>query len=52
MGAVVTRLDMSAERRGAAGFDRPHDAAFNAPHMGTMGGPVRIPMAAEDIRHL
>ncbi len=50
--AVLANFDMSTERRGATGFDRPHDAAFNASHRGAMSSPVGSAMAAENVRHL
>lgn len=52
MRAVLTRLDMTAERCCPAGRDRGHDAAFHAAEMAVMGSRIGITMAAENIRHL
>jgi len=49
IGAGVTGLDMTAERRRATGFDRRHHAALDAPHLRAMGTPVRLAMMAEDV---
>jgi len=50
--AVLASFNMSTECRGAAGFDRLHDATFNTSHMGAMSSPVGSAMAAENVRHL
>nr|AJW29484.1 hypothetical protein pJE1_062 [Sphingomonas sp. JE1] len=52
MAAVVTSLDMAAERRGTAQLDRRHDAPFDAAKMPVMGKAVSRTVAAEYIRHL
>lgn len=45
-------LDMTAEFSGPAKLDRTHRAALDASEMADMSAPIRIAMAAEDIRHL
>ena len=52
VGAVLAALDMAAERRGAARFDRRHDAKLPAADMPDIGFTPRLAVAAEDIRHL
>ena len=43
---------MAAEFGGPAQLDRAHHAALDASEMAVMGLPIRLAMAAEDIRHL
>ena len=50
--AVVALLDMTAQRRRAAGFDRRHDAALALAQMAGMGLTVSGAVAAEHLRHL
>jgi hypothetical protein len=50
--AIDAPLDMAAQRRGAARRDGAHDAAFDTAHVGAMGLPIGLPVAAQDIRHL
>src|SRR3954452_182416 len=45
-------LDMAAQLCGPAQLDGAHRAALDAPKMAVMGTPIRLAMAAEDIRHL
>jgi len=48
----VALFDMAAERRGATGLDRGHDAPLGGRERGTGGGAIGLTVAAEDIRHL
>jgi hypothetical protein len=50
--AVGTVLDMPAQRRRPARFDRRHDTAFGAAEMGRVGLAERRAVVAEDVRHL
>ena len=50
--AVLALLDVTAERRRAAGLDRRHDAELAMAHMTSVSGTPRLAVAAEDIRHL
>src|ERR1700686_1342742 len=52
VGAILAALDMTAERRGAARFDRRHDAKLPGADMPGIGFAPRLAVAAEDIRHL
>jgi hypothetical protein len=50
--AVIALLDMSPERRGAAGLDGRHDAALVGQQPTALGGTESITVAAEYVRHL
>jgi hypothetical protein len=52
MEAIVARLDMPAERCGAAAFDRRHYPALDAAHMGAVHRPISVTVMAKDVRHL
>jgi len=52
VGAVLTALDMPAQRRRSAALDRRHDLELAEAHMAGMGRTPGRPAAAEDIRHL
>ena len=51
MTAVVTLLDVAAERGGAALLDGRHHAALRGRQSGSDLGPEGIAVAAEDFRH-
>ena len=50
--AILTSLDMTAQRCCPAELDRRHDATFHAAKMTVMDGAISMTMAAENIRHL
>jgi len=50
--AGAAALDMAAELGGPAQLDRAHGATFDASETAVMSVPIRIAMAAEDVRHL
>ncbi|CAH1696710.1 hypothetical protein CHELA1G11_60027 [Hyphomicrobiales bacterium] len=50
--AGAAAIDMAAEFGGPAQFDGAHHAALDASEMTVMNLPIRLAMAAEDIRHL
>ena len=52
MGAIVTLLNVSTERGGAATLDRAHDAALPATEGVSVLLAVGRPGLAEDVRHL
>jgi hypothetical protein len=52
MTAIVTLLDVSAERGGATTLDRAHDAALPAAEGISVLLAVGRPGLAEDVRHL
>ena len=43
---------MAAQFGSPAQLDGAHHAALDAPEMAVMGLPIRLAMAAEDVRHL
>jgi hypothetical protein len=49
MGAVLTALDMAAERRGPAGLDRRHHLQLGEARMTGVGLAPRRPMGAKDV---
>jgi hypothetical protein len=51
MAAAVTPLDVTAERGGAAAFDRAHGTPLCGRQRRTMALAIAITVAAEDIRH-
>ena len=52
MGAILTSLDMTAERFGATNLDRRHDATLGEAQMALVGSAPGGAVAAEHIRHL
>jgi len=50
--AVLTALDVPAQRRCSAALDRRHDLELAEAHMAGMRGTPSRPAAAEDLRHL
>jgi hypothetical protein len=52
VGAVLAALDVTAERGGAASFNRRHHAQLAKAHMPDVGAAPSFAVAAEDIRHL
>jgi hypothetical protein len=52
MTAIVTLLDVSAERGGAATLDRAHNAALPTTEGVSVSLAVGRPGLAEDVRHL
>ena len=52
VGAVLAALDMTAERCRATYLNGRHDTALAQAHMPGIGRAPRLPVAAEDIRHL
>ena len=50
-GLVVALLDVSAERSGAAGLDRPHDAPLRSRQRRFVLSTIGLAVVAEDIRH-
>ena len=48
--AVVTSLDMTAERRSSARRDRAHDASLGPPHMSGMVAKIGLPVMAQNSR--
>ena len=52
VGAVLTALDVPAQRRCSAALDRRHDLELAEAHMAGMRGTPSRPAAAEDLRHL
>ena len=51
MTALITLLDMTAKRSGAAEFDRGHDAALRCAQLRVMLRTIGAAVAAEHIRH-
>ena len=52
MAAVLTALDVAAERDGAAGLDRRHDFELAEADVPGMGRPPGWPVSAEDVSDL
>jgi hypothetical protein len=52
MGAIVTPLDVTAERFGATNLYRRHDATLGQAQMSLVGGAPAGALAAEHVRHL
>ena len=50
--AVVARLDVTAERGGAAGGDRAHHAPLDAPQMAGVRQTIGVAMPTQNIGHL
>ena len=50
--ALGATLDMAAELGGAACFDGSHNTTLDPAEMTGMRLTIRLPVAAEDIRHL
>ena len=52
MGAIITSLDVAAERFGATNLYRRHDATLGEAEMALVGGAPAGSVAAEHVRHL
>jgi hypothetical protein len=52
MGAVITSLDVTAERFGATNLYRRHDATLGDVQVTLVGGAPAGSVAAEHVRHL
>jgi len=50
--AVLTALDMTAQRCRSAALDRRHDLELAEAHVAGMGRTPSRPAMAEDVRHL
>lgn len=51
MAALITLIDMAAQRRGSAAFNRGHHATLGGGQAGAVTTTIIIAVAAEDIRH-
>ena len=51
MTALITLLDMTAKRSGAAEFDRGHDAALRCAQLRVMLLTIGVAVFAEHVRH-